>query len=581
MIPRHLARRALALLLFLVASFAARSGFADPPSWSQLFPPGGQAGEVVEVTIRGGKFSHWPPGISVEPPGTLEVTPGEKKGTLRIACPALESPRTSWIRLHDAEGATSFRPFRVSPVATQLEKESNDTPGTATLVSTTPAIIHGALDRSQDVDGFAIDLERDEILVADLEARRSLGSPLDAVLQLVDERGFVLVQNHDDSTLDPRLIYRARRPGRHVLRVFGFPLTPNSSISLFSNQEAIYRLTLTRGPFVDHVQPLALTIPEGDELSASLELRGWNLEKKTLELAGLTAPDSLPGEVHHVEVPAPGPVQPVLRLEPHPVVRVRDLDRSQGPPTIRPPVSLSGELVTPGQHDQFLIAGKKGERFRIELHSRRLGALSDPVLEIQAPSGKSRGRFDDPARYEFDPETRLTLEEDGAHLIEVYELHERGGLRHPYLLRVLPGEEPPDFQPTLATDRFRLEVGKPLEIVVKIERRGGHEAPIRLEATGLPEGVRQRVPEAATPESPPGEKSKNQKPEKHPAELRLELEASPGASSGAFEILARDENGLRRAVRTPIPGLLPGDSRRGPEHRLFLTVVEQTAKEKN
>ena len=74
-------------------------------------------------------------------------------------------------------------------------------------------------------------LKRGQTLVAALKGHR-LGSPMDAVLQVVSPAGFVLSQNDDGAGLDPRLVFEATEAGRYVVRGFAFPSEPNSTIGL-------------------------------------------------------------------------------------------------------------------------------------------------------------------------------------------------------------------------------------------------------------------------------------------------------------------------------------------------------------
>ena len=95
--------------------------------------------------------------------------------------------------------------------------------------------------------------------MADLEANRHLGSPMDAVLQVVSPAGFVLAQNDDAVGRDPRIIFEAPARGTYIVRLFAFPSTPDSSIRFAGGDAFIYRLTLTTGGFLEHVFPLAVS----------------------------------------------------------------------------------------------------------------------------------------------------------------------------------------------------------------------------------------------------------------------------------------------------------------------------------
>ena len=108
------------------------------------------------------------------------------------------------------------------------------------------------------MDGFAVALTRGQTLVASLEAERHLGSPMDAVLQVVSPDGFVLAQNDDDIGRDPRIVFEAPSAGTYIVRLFAFPAKPDSSIRFAGGSDYVYRLTLTTGGFIDYAFPLAV-----------------------------------------------------------------------------------------------------------------------------------------------------------------------------------------------------------------------------------------------------------------------------------------------------------------------------------
>ena len=59
-----------------------------------------------------------------------------------------------------------------------------------------------------------------------MQANFVIGSPMDAVLQIVDARGTVMSQNDDDLRLDPRVTFTAPDDGTWFVRTFAFPAAP-------------------------------------------------------------------------------------------------------------------------------------------------------------------------------------------------------------------------------------------------------------------------------------------------------------------------------------------------------------------
>jgi hypothetical protein len=87
---------------------------------------------------------------------------------------------------------------------------------------------------------------------------------------------------------------------------------------------------------------------------------------------------------------------------------------------------------------------------------------------------------------------------DGPITVAVSDLFNGAGFRHAYLLRVIPAE--PDYELTVAADRFTATVGKPLTIPVKVVRKNGFAKPVEVAGVGLPEGVKLAVTAPAKPD---------------------------------------------------------------------------------
>src|SRR5262249_33370778 len=180
-----------------------------------------------------------------------------------------------WVRIHDEDGASALRPFVIGSLPEVVEIEPNDAPGSAQCVRVNPATVNGRLSRTGDVDGFAVNLSRGQTLVADLEAARHLGSPMDAVLQVASTDGFVLAQNDDDVGRDPRIIFEAPATAAYIVRVFAFPATPNSSIRFAGGNAFVYRLKVTTAGYLDYAFPLA----DGRNGPQCVQAIGWNIPK--------------------------------------------------------------------------------------------------------------------------------------------------------------------------------------------------------------------------------------------------------------------------------------------------------------
>jgi hypothetical protein len=541
-----LARGILCAFAFLLGASLLH---AAPPSVTFLFPAGAQQGTTVEVTA-GGTFERWPVQAWTDRKGvTVKASPD--KGKLSITVAADTEPGLCWIRLYDEEGASSLRPFLVGTLPEILEQEPNNDVQKPQVLDASTVVVNGRLGQPNDVDCFAVKLHKGQTLVASIEANRVLGSPIDAILQLVSADGFVLEENNDTHDLDPQIVFTVPKDGTYIVRAFAFPATPDSGIRFTGSDASIYRLTLTTGGFADHPFPLAVSraIPE------TVELHGWNIPDAAKRLSvEREGPDLL--SLWHPQVGN----TTTLRLEPHAAAIRAEMNDRQHPQTLDLPVTVSGRM-RPGAGDFYQFQAKKGEKLLFQVESRALGYPLDAVLRLLDDTGKVLTQVDDPPGNREgvrDPELSFTVPADGRFLLEVRDLHSGGGFRYVYRLRAILAQ--PDYELTVAADRFVLTPGKPLDIPLTIQRRNGFDREIDITATGLPEGVT-----ASSVKSLPSGNSAGA--------VMLRLTASSGPTSGLFQIKAQamGEPRYERASRASLAGV------NASTHNLWLTVLKPPA----
>ncbi len=513
------------LVALVVGDIALGAG----PEVTSLLPSGAQRGTTVEVTAHG-KFAAWPVQAWTDRPG-IAVTAGSEKGKLSIAVAADAAPGVAWLRLYDGEGASDARPFVVGTLPEAVEQEPNNTPEKAQSLASSAMVVNGCLQAAGDVDVFAVPLEKGQMLVAALDAHEVLGSPVDAVLQVLAPSGkTVLAYNHDHRGLDPQIVFVAPSDGQYLVRAFGFPSTPNSTIGFAGGNQYAYRLVLTTAGFVDYSWPLAAT--EGQD--ARVELFGWNLPDAikglTVHAAGRQFEifdDRLANVAH-------------LAVEPYCTLVETEPNNAQSPQAIELPATVTGRIDSAGDVDVFAFSGRKGESLAFEVESRSIGYPLDAVLEVTDGGGKSLAKVDDVGN-QRDPKLTLSLPDDGAYRVSVSDLNRQGSPRHVYRLRALKPK--PDFEVTTDAQSYVLTVGKPLEITLSIARQNGFDEPIDFSVAGLPQNV--TCPVVQSP--PQGDAAKT---------VKLALNATDGAFSGPIRIAgeARGESKLVRPATAAIAG---------------------------
>lgn len=459
------------VLLFLVVVNSVVSA-AEPPSVERFVPAGAQRGSTVTCRVMGNAGDGEPKVICQSP--ALQFSFSEKRDTVTVTVSPDAPVGVHWLRVANAAGATEVFPFVVGVIPELAETEPNARLAEANALTGSSMTVNGVLEKSNDVDTFAIELTAGQTVVASQLARRVLASPMDGVLQIVDGRGTVLAQNDDDCSMDPLVTYTAPTDGRYHVRTFAFPASPDSTIGFAGGPGFVYRLTITTEGFVDHTTPLAR---QAGVSEVRMALHGWNLPVTEASLSGnervLNGQFALPWFVHDVSVP----VQEELLLSPERRVAVSS--------------AVSAEL-TGAEEDEYRISLEASQRIILTAEVQRFGSLLDPVLLVKDATGKVLKEQDDVNNDTPDARLEFTAPAAGDYQIVVRDRFEGTGERRFYLLLI---EQPQaDFRATVKSTSLRIAKDKPAEIPVAIERQQGFAEPLTFRIDGLPDGVTAELP---------------------------------------------------------------------------------------
>jgi hypothetical protein len=448
---------------------------AAPPKLDYLFPAGAQRGTSIDVTAAGA-FDRWPIMAHVEGKG-VEVKPGKTKGKLAVTVDKDAGPGVYWVRLYDEEGASSARPFMVGLLPEMIEQEPNDDPKKPQAIDKPRVVVNGRLDKSGDVDTFAMKLKKGETLVASLEANRTLRSPMDGVLQILSADGFVLEQNDDYHDLDPQIAFAVPKDGTYLVRLFAFPAAPDSSVRFSGKDNYVYRLTLTTGPFVEYVFPLAIERSGG---AATVDLVGWNLPADLVKFP--VTPREGEDTIALFDPRIANPFY--IRQERNPTA-VTEATKT-APMMVKPPITITSRLERRGHIDAYQFEARKGQKLSIQIESRSLGFPLNAVLAVTDAAGKTLAQ-NKTVPLGTDPSLEFNPPRDGGYRLEMRDQAEEGGIRQVYRMRI--AQVTPDFELKVAGDSFTLTATKPLEIPVTITRLGGFNEEIALSVEGIPKEV--------------------------------------------------------------------------------------------
>jgi hypothetical protein len=113
--------------------------------------------------------------------------------------------------------------FVVSPLPQVAEHEPNDTPAQAQRLNI-PCGVNGRIAKPRDLDYFTLKGEKGKAVRFEVRARRfgtPLQSPLDSILEVLDEKGRILAANDDDAATgkDALLTFTPPADGNYLLRV--------------------------------------------------------------------------------------------------------------------------------------------------------------------------------------------------------------------------------------------------------------------------------------------------------------------------------------------------------------------------
>lgn len=502
------------------------------PQLHAIFPPGGQRGTSVEVRVSGAdldalaslSFSD----DRIQARQKLDGAGKPKQDEFIVEIPAeIEAGLFElW-----ASGKFGMANSRLFAVGTRAEK-TDDSPGNKrqdALEVPLGVTVNGRATANQK-NFYRLFAKRGQRVIV-VGIGEAIDSKIDPVIQLLDGQGRSLQRDAQGRLLD----YTAETTGPLFVAVHD--LTYRGGNPFF------YRLSIHNGPHVDCVLPLSVApgmerefyvfgrnLPQGKKSLIALSsggfweravLRAQTPEKGGASLAGLL--HSLPGVPNQAGflysvLQYPDEISPkrihFSLLDS--VVEEEIVSQESKPQTIHPPVAVSGMFYPKRDRDVYEFDAKKGDRYRIEVRSHRLGYGTSPlvvverledegkttqVLELAAPYDPGERTF--PLRA-WDPQGWLEIRKNARYRLTISDLfnetRNRAGLL--YELRIRPPS--PGFrafsvsQSTLHRNLNRrakvessvLLPGQVLPLRIRLHRIDGFGGPVKVSAETAPKGIR-------------------------------------------------------------------------------------------
>jgi len=532
------------LVVSLLLAGRSAEGQQQAPSIGYMYPPGGRAGSTVEVVLGGYDwtpdtqvFVHDPqmrlevvgdpgPVIVPEPPYWFEkkarrsafLMPREIPAVLTI--PAEVKPGVYRWQAANANGATATGRFIVSGWQEMQEHTDRREPQDLTVF---PSIVSGQIRKIEEVDRYRIIAPKPGPVTLQV-VTASIGSPLNAVVEVREASGRMVAEESDTEGKDLCLTFVANSEQPYIVSIY--------DLDFRGNRAFVYRLATTLRPHV------VTSIPAvgNPGTSRDVEFIGYGISTGEARLESLVrhidfprvdlpggADTSWTGEI---ETPTGCTASVALRLTEIPEV-VEPSSSDLPARTLTVPSAVTGILEDRFGVDRYWIRGTKGDSLAIEASSQTCGSELDLVLSVRSEEGQEIMRADDLSG-STDASFEWSVPEDGLYELTVSDISGRSGNRAAtYRLAVCRAT--PGF--TLSAPEFvNLPIGDKATLEIKAARSGGFAGSILLDVEGLPPGVA-----VSEPIEIPADKS----------DVKLELTSSADSSSAAqvLRVKARAEIG--------------------------------------
>jgi hypothetical protein len=466
------------------------------PGIGYMFPPGGRAGETVEVTLGG---YDWTPDMQLfvhDPRIRLEIVsplsevivpeppywfgkkarrppfPLPREAKARLTIPADVKPAVVRWQAANANGATASGRFVVGAAPEVVDN------GDRRLRQSLPALpvtVSGQIKHIEEVDRYEFTAGKSGPISIFLCARE-IGSELNAAIEIHDQQGRLIADVADTAGTDAALTFAGRVGQRYTASIY--------DVDFRGNRSFVYRLTLTEGPRV----------------AAAIPAVGKPGETRPVEFVGYgvnTGGEKLESVMREVEFPTDAPDEGFLyRLKtPHGVAQPIALETSRQPVMLESelasrelavPAAVSGVLEELYGEDVYRLRGAKGDRWAIDVQGKQLDTPLDVAVAVIDGEGVERARGDD-VTGSTDAALEFAVPADGEYQLHVTDLSGRSGNRAAaYHLTV--EEARPGFSIS-APEVASVPIGGKSSLTIDAVRSGGFVDPIAISLDGLPPAV--------------------------------------------------------------------------------------------
>ena len=211
----HLSR--LSIFTFCFQLFFVTSVWAQVPNpvLKSVFPPGGQSGSTIELTVAGTALDDVSRLVCSRSDITFEKI---AKNRFRIKIPQSVPTGSYDMRVLCRNGLSSPRTFIIGNRSDLLETEPNEKIETA-QATVLDVSVNGRIEKKGDVDLFQFSAKQGQRVTLECWAER-LDSSLRAILEVYDARGQRLAVNRGYYGIDPLIHFQVPGDGNYFVKVF-------------------------------------------------------------------------------------------------------------------------------------------------------------------------------------------------------------------------------------------------------------------------------------------------------------------------------------------------------------------------
>lgn len=497
-----------ALALALAGSASAQTNNSYPMLMS-VKPAAAQIGKATEHEVTARYNLYGASRVIVSGEGVVgEVIPPEKKEgekppetkpnllkmKIRFTVAPDAVPGIRDFRIITPQGASTVGQIVVARDNIVSESAPNDTPQTA-LAVTLPATLCGTIEKAEDLDYFKFQVAAGTALTFHMRSQRLLNrlhdmqTRVDPMITLRNSTGTTIATSDNYYAGDPLLYHKFEQAGEYLLEV--------RDVRYQGNDNWTYSIEVNDRPFVTQALPLA--VKPGVE--SKLALVGYNLPADAS--AVLTLPAETPAGLRWVSPLVGGKpanefgllvsslpiVAEVPPAAPAGAAAEANLLAASQPFAI--PGVVAGRIENPGEIDRYAFEAKAGDKLSFQVMARRALSGLDPIIRILNDKGAPTAEADDTV-FNRVSSADAWLETwsapaDGKYILEIRDLHLRGGAQYTYAVQVLRAD--PYFLLETDTDKTLLAPGISGVVYVRGLRKNGFAGDIQLAIEGLPPGV--------------------------------------------------------------------------------------------